>query len=91
MGLISLKPGRASAAGLPARVTVSPTRASVRVLMLAHRKPASPGPKEAISTGPGEKAPRRMTSNSAPLDIMRMRWPSFTVPSMTRNSTTTPW
>lgn len=91
MGLISLNPGSASAAGLSARVTVSPTRASVRVLMLAHKNPASPGPKLGKSTGPGEKAPSRITSAKAPVAIIRILLPRAMVPSITRNSTTTPW
>ena len=42
MGLISSKPGRASMAGLPSWVMVSPILVSATFLMLAMMKPTSP-------------------------------------------------
>ena len=91
MGCTSLKPGTGSVAGLAARVMVSPTRASPRDLMLPQRKPTSPACSSFTSVASGENTPRRSTSYSLPVLMRRTMSPSFTRPSTTRKSTTTPW
>ncbi len=60
-GWAGLKPGRAS--GVPRRsvVMVSPTRVSRTCLMLAVRKPISPGPRLSAGSMPGRKVPMRST------------------------------
>ena len=69
---------------------VSPTRVSATSLIEPVMKPNSPGPSSSTVSILGVKTPVRSTRYFAPVPIMRMVWPFFSTPSMTRTSTMTP-
>jgi hypothetical protein len=72
-------------------VIVSPTRVSATSLICAVMNPTSPGPSSSTVTILGVNTPVRSTRYFAPLaPIMRMVWPFFRTPSMTRTRTMTP-
>ena len=89
-GCAGLKPGSALAVGRLSSVMVSPTRVSATSLIEAVKKPISPGPSSSTGSILGVKTPTRSTWYFAPVPIMRMVWPFFSTPSMTRTSTMTP-
>ena len=91
MGFTGRKPRSEAAAGRSASVMVSPIFVSCTSLIAAMAMPTSPGPSSGTSTARGASTPTRVTRNSLPVDIMRMRWPLRSVPSKTRTSTTAPW
>src|SRR6266481_2439808 len=90
MGFTGRKPGSGAAAGRSASVIVSPILVSPTSLMAAMRMPPSPGPSAATSTARGASTPTRVTRNSFPVAIMRMRRPFASRPSKTRTSTIAP-
>ena len=69
---------------------VSPIFVSWTSLIAAMAMPTSPGPSAATSTARGASTPMRVTWNSFPVDIMRIRSPLRSVPSKTRTRTTAP-
>ncbi len=69
IGFTSLKPGSGSVAGWTESVTVSPILVSTTLLMLAARKPTSPGP----SSVSGERV-RREDAHLGEL-VVAARWP----------------
>ena len=74
-----------------ASVTVSPTAVSFTFLMEAVMYPTIPA--ESSSQGmncPAPKTPTSTTSSFAPVAIIRMTVPFFTVPSMMRQKMMTP-
>jgi hypothetical protein len=58
--------------------------------MEAVMKPNSPGPISSTFSIFGVNTPVRSTGYFAPVPIMRMVWPFFSTPSMTRTRTMTP-
>src|SRR5438552_899032 len=73
MGFTGRKPGSGAAAGRSASVIVSPILVSPTSLMAAMRMPTSPGPSAATSTARGASTPTRVTRNSFPVAILRLR------------------
>ena len=89
-GFTSLKPGKASVAGLSASVTVSPTLALVSSLIPAIIKPTSPAESDAFWKDLGVNTPTSSHKCTAPVAIKRILSLGLSVPSTTRTNMTTP-
>ena len=89
-GFTSLKPGKASTAGLSAKVTVSPTLALVNSLMPAIIKPTSPADSDDFWKDLGVNTPTSSHRCTSPVAIKRILSFGLSEPSTTRTNMTTP-
>ena len=90
IGLASRYPGSGAWAGEPARVSVSPTRRSTRLLRPVTTYPLSPADRCPMGVITGDITPTSSAAKSDAVAIARTCWPARISPSTTRTNATTP-